>query len=193
MQQRITIHQQRRQDNFITIEEPLHISQAIKNCPGAILIECMSMWLNNMLFHQHTEEQILYELNEALALPNDIVFVLNEVGLGVIADTPLVRQYVDLSGRVAQLLAAQCDRVYFCSAGLKIKLKWVGCPASTTLTVSDENCRQLLANGLSKIRQRRAKKTHSVGISPFRSQPQIRLNALLVASQSSNARVVALL
>lgn len=123
MQQRITIHQQRRQDNFITIEEPLHISQAIKNCPGAILIECMSMWLNNMLFHQHTEEQILYELNEALALPNDIVFVLNEVGLGVIADTPLVRQYVDLSGRVAQLLAAQCDRVYFCSAGLKIKLK----------------------------------------------------------------------
>ncbi|MEQ1558913.1 MAG: bifunctional adenosylcobinamide kinase/adenosylcobinamide-phosphate guanylyltransferase [Methyloglobulus sp.] len=123
MQQRIASHQQRRQDKFITIEEPLHLSRAIKDCPGAILIECMSMWLNNMLYHQHTDDQIFHELTEALALPNDLVFVINEVGLGVIADNPLVRQFVDLSGRVAQLLAAQCDQVYLCSAGLKIKLK----------------------------------------------------------------------
>ena len=56
-------------------------------------------------------------------LPVDMVLVQNEVGLGVVADNPLARQYVDLSGKAAQLLAAQCDQLFFCCAGLSLQLK----------------------------------------------------------------------
>ncbi|MBM4206672.1 MAG: bifunctional adenosylcobinamide kinase/adenosylcobinamide-phosphate guanylyltransferase [Gammaproteobacteria bacterium] len=123
MRERITIHQQRRQDRFITLEEPLHLAQALANCPGPVLIECVSMWLNNMLFHQCSEDQIFQELTAMMALPIDLVLVLNEVGLGIIPDNPLARRYVDLSGKAAQLLAEQCNQVYFCSAGLRFALK----------------------------------------------------------------------
>jgi adenosylcobinamide kinase / adenosylcobinamide-phosphate guanylyltransferase len=123
MRQRITDHQQRRQDCFTTIEEPIKLLATLKNYPGPVLIECVSMWLNNMLYHQHSEEIVLQELNAVMQLSSDMVFVLNEVGLGVIADNPLARRYVDLSGKAAQLLGQGCDKVYFCCAGLTLELK----------------------------------------------------------------------
>ncbi len=123
LHQRIATHQQQRQDKFITLEEPLQLYEALKDRPGSVLIECVSMWLNNMLYHQKTEALVFQELAALLSLPNELVFVVNEVGMGVIADNPLARQYVDLSGKVAQLLAAQCNQVYFCTAGLKMQLK----------------------------------------------------------------------
>lgn len=123
MRQRIKIHQQRREDRFITIEEPIRLLSTLSNCPGPVLIECVSMWLNNMLYHQCTEELTLQELNTVLQLPIDMVFVQNEVGLGVIADNPLARQYVDLSGKVGQLIASKCEQVFFCCAGLALQLK----------------------------------------------------------------------
>lgn len=123
MRQRIAVHQQRRQDRFITIEAPVQLLNTLKDYPGFVLIECVSMWLNNMLYNQKTEELILQELGAVMQLNIDMVLVLNEVGLGVIADNPLARQYVDLSGKIAQLMAEQCDEVFFCCAGLKVQLK----------------------------------------------------------------------
>ena len=123
IRQRITDHQQRRQGRFSTIEEPIKLLGTLKNCSGPVLIECVSMWLNNMLYHQRTEEQILQELAAVIQLPSDMVLVQNEVGLGVIAGNPLARQYIDLSGKASQLLAAQCDKVFFCCAGLMLPLK----------------------------------------------------------------------
>jgi adenosylcobinamide kinase / adenosylcobinamide-phosphate guanylyltransferase len=123
MRTRITAHQLRREGRFITLEEPIQILQTLENCTGLVLIECVSMWLNNMLYHEKTEDLIVQELTAVLQLPIDMVFVQNEIGLGVIADNPLVRQYVDLSGKIAQLLASHCDLVYLCCAGLKIRIK----------------------------------------------------------------------
>jgi adenosylcobinamide kinase/adenosylcobinamide-phosphate guanylyltransferase len=123
MRERIRAHQQRRQDAFLTIEEPVRLLQALQQCPGPVLVECVSMWLNNQLFHGVTEADILAELEAAMQLPLTLVLVLNEVGLGIIPDNALARQYVDLSGRAAQLIAAYCERVFFCSAGLKLQMK----------------------------------------------------------------------
>jgi adenosylcobinamide kinase / adenosylcobinamide-phosphate guanylyltransferase len=123
LKQRIAEHKQRREDRFITLEEPVKLQQALAGCNSPVLIECMSMWINNMLYHKHTEQQILQELTAILNLSKDMVFVLNEVGSGVIADNPLVRQFIDISGKAAQLLAAHCDQVYFCCAGLSLQLK----------------------------------------------------------------------
>jgi adenosylcobinamide kinase/adenosylcobinamide-phosphate guanylyltransferase len=123
MRQRIIVHQQRRQDRFITLEEPVKLLNILKDCPGPVLIECVSMWLNNMLHHQQTEGFILQELNAVMRLPIDIVLVQNEVGQGVIGDNPLARRYIDLSGKAAQLLGEHCDQVFSCCAGLSMQLK----------------------------------------------------------------------
>lgn len=123
MRQRIDAHQQRRQDRFITLEEPVNLLKALKDCPGSVLIECVSIWLNNMLHHQVSEELIFQELTAVMQLDMDMVLVQNEVGLGVIADNPLARYYVDLSGKASQLLGKHCDKVFFCCAGLPLQLK----------------------------------------------------------------------
>lgn len=123
MRERIVAHQLRREDRFITLEEPIQLLNSLKDCTGFVLIECVTMWLNNMLYHKISEEKILMELTAVLQLQIDMVFVQNEVGLGVIPDNPLARQFVDLSGKAAQLLAESCDEVFFCCAGLKTRLK----------------------------------------------------------------------
>ena len=123
MQARVHIHQRRRQDSFITIEEPVKLFDALEKCQRPVLIECVSMWLNNLLYHQIPETDILQELAAVLQLPCDMVLVHNEVGLGVIADNPLARQFVDLSGKAAQLMGQYCDEVFFCSAGLRMRMK----------------------------------------------------------------------
>ena len=123
MRDRIVAHQQRRQDCFLTLEEPLELLSALKQCTAPALIECVSMWLNNMLYHEQAEERIFEELNDILLMTSDMVFVQNEVGMGIIPDNPLARKYVDISGKAAQLLGEKCDQVFFCCAGLKLRLK----------------------------------------------------------------------
>jgi len=123
MRARVRIHQQRRKDSFITLEEPIKLFDALEKCQRPVLIECVSMWLNNLLYHQIPEADILQELEAVLKLSPDMVLVHNEVGLGVIADNPLARQFVDLSGKAAQLMGHYCDEVFFCSAGLKMRMK----------------------------------------------------------------------
>ncbi|MEE7628077.1 bifunctional adenosylcobinamide kinase/adenosylcobinamide-phosphate guanylyltransferase [Methylobacter sp. Wu8] len=123
MQARIRVHQQRREDLFVTIEEPVKLFETLQKCRGPVLVECVSMWLNNQLYYQIPEADILQELGAVLQLTCDMVLVHNEVGLSVIADNRLARQFVDLSGKAAQLMGQHCEQVFFCSAGLKIKMK----------------------------------------------------------------------
>ncbi len=123
MRARILVHQQRRQDLFITLEEPVKLLEALQTCKGPVLIECVSMWLNNQLYHQISEADILQELEAVLKLSSDMVLVHNEVGLSVVADNRLARQFTDLSGKAAQLMGQYCNRVFFCSAGLTMKMK----------------------------------------------------------------------
>ena len=123
MRARIAIHQQRRQDLFVTIEEPVKLFDAVQQCQAPVLVECVSMWLNNQLYHKTSEADTLQELEAVLQLNTDLVLVHNEVGLSIVADNPLARQFVDLSGKAAQLMGHYCNQVYFCSAGLTLKMK----------------------------------------------------------------------
>lgn len=123
MQARIAVHRQQRENAFFTIEEPIKLLSTLQNCEKPVLIECVTMWLNNALYHQISESVILEELDAILQLPNELVFVHNEVGFGIIPENKLARKFVDLSGKAAQLIARYCDEVFFCSAGLKLKMK----------------------------------------------------------------------
>lgn len=123
MKARVTVHRQRRQDSFITVEEPVKLLAALQGLDHPVLVECVSMWLNNALYHQIPESDILQELDAVLQIPVELVLIHNEVGLGVIPDNRLARQFIDLSGKAAQLMGRHCDRVFFCSAGLKLQMK----------------------------------------------------------------------
>ena len=128
IKQRIQVHQERREKKFITIEEPLDLVAAVSTLKAPVLIECTTMWINNMLYHQKTKEQIIEHITKLLALPNDIVFVHNDVGSSIIPDNALAREYIDISGIVSQIIATHCDEVYHCIAGIATKIKSIGSP-----------------------------------------------------------------
>jgi adenosylcobinamide kinase/adenosylcobinamide-phosphate guanylyltransferase len=123
MRERIARHKAQRADRFESMEEPVNIRDALVNSGDTVLIECLSIWINNMLHYGKDEADIMDELHKILALEKNIVFVINEVGCGVIPDNALVREFVDINGRISQLVAAACDEVYFCSAGLQLRMK----------------------------------------------------------------------
>ena len=123
MLKRIKDHRQRRGKKFYTIEEALFLSKAIEDQKNPVLIECMTMWLNNVLHHEFSEKKIFAEIENLLSLKNDLIFVLNEVGMGIIPENSLARRFSDLSGRISQKLGESCDEVNLCVAGILVKLK----------------------------------------------------------------------
>jgi adenosylcobinamide kinase/adenosylcobinamide-phosphate guanylyltransferase len=123
MKQRIDEHKLQREDSFQTIEEPLKLYEAISTSKDIVLVECVSMWINNMLYHGFSYEDMKEELTQILALDKSVVFVLNDVGTGVIPDNKLARTFVEISGKLSQLLAKECDEVFHVLAGISSKIK----------------------------------------------------------------------
>ena len=124
MKQKIQEHKHQRSDKFYTIEEPLQLTQTLTKLQGeCVLVECLSMWLNNMLHHKKTHKQILQEVEDFCKLDLDMVFVLQDVSCSVVSEHKLVREYVNLSGIIAQKLAKSCNEVFQVTAGLQMRLK----------------------------------------------------------------------
>ena len=123
MKKRIINHRQRRGNTFKTIEEPLRLASVLRNIKCPVLVECLTMWLNNALHHKFSERKVFAEIDNLLSLECDVVFVLNEVGLGIIPENPLARKFMDLSGRISQKLGEACEEVIWCVAGNTIRIK----------------------------------------------------------------------
>ncbi|MEO1953980.1 MAG: bifunctional adenosylcobinamide kinase/adenosylcobinamide-phosphate guanylyltransferase [Campylobacterales bacterium] len=123
MQLKIKEHQENRKDDFITLEEPLKLYDAISKKQEAVLVECVSMWINNMLYHNFTFEDMQDELKNLFTLQNNIVFVINDVSNSVVSANKLTREFVNISGKLSQYIASECDEVYNTVAGISIKIK----------------------------------------------------------------------
>jgi len=123
-QERIKQHQIQRSDNFITVEEALALSDEIKKQKNsAVLVECLSIWVNNMLYHEKSFAEMQEEINKVVMLERDIVFVINDVSCGVIPENALARKFVDANGKIAQAVASECDEVYHVVAGIAMRIK----------------------------------------------------------------------
>jgi len=120
---RVNKHKLQRQDNFITIEEPLELSFIISKQTDIVLVECVSMWINNMLYHSKTEQDMIEEIEKLRHLHQRIIFVVNDVSCSVVSENKLVREFVDINGRISQLLASSCQEVYNTVAGISVKIK----------------------------------------------------------------------
>lgn len=129
MAERIAHHRARRPAHWRSVEEPLALADTLAAWARAdrcVLVDCLTLWLSNLL--GAADEQRLGRECEALleilpALPGELLFVSNEVGLGVVPMGALTRRFVDEAGRLHQAMAARCDRVLFIAAGLPLALK----------------------------------------------------------------------
>ena len=123
MKERIIQHKMQREEKFITLEEPLDIDKTIAKYKGTVLVECVSMWINNMLYHGFSFEDMQMQIKSIMKENKNIVFVLNDVGSGIIPDNKLAREFVDISGKISQLIAKDVDEVFHVIAGIGVKIK----------------------------------------------------------------------
>ena len=127
MAQRIAAHRARRGSFWHTIEEPLALAPVIAaelSLDRPLLIDCLTLWLSNLLLTDRPIEGETPALCAALRLAvGPVVLVANEVGMGLVPETPLGRRFRDAAGRLNQQVAAVADRVVFVAAGLPLVLK----------------------------------------------------------------------
>jgi adenosylcobinamide kinase/adenosylcobinamide-phosphate guanylyltransferase len=127
MAEKIRVHRARRGAHWLTVEEPLDIVTVLEHHaePGsAVLLDCLTLWLSNLLHAGRdvdTQSQLLLESLATLKGP--VVIVSNEVGLGVTPNNALSRRYLDHLGQLHQQIAAQAARVYFLVAGIATLIK----------------------------------------------------------------------
>ena len=141
MKDRIKKHQLRRGKEWITFEIPLHLHknwEQIKNVSDVILIDCLTMFTSNHIFAHgniNTQEDsnriesiILEELRlllEDINNSNDktVIFVTNEIGLGIVPENKLARYFRDITGRVNREVASAANKMYLTISGVTIELK----------------------------------------------------------------------
>jgi len=126
MAERIAAHKARRDAGWQTIEAAHGLAEALRAAPSgaAVLIDCLTLWLSNLMERGTDIETQITRLQEALAeRAGPTVIVSNEVGLGIVPDNALARRFRDLQGDLNQRLAAQADRVLIMVAGIAVAVK----------------------------------------------------------------------
>lgn len=123
MAARIQAHQARRGAGWTTVEEPLDLPAALAQ-DRPVLVDCLTLWLSNLMLGDHDVEAATARLEAALdTAAGPVILVANEVGLSIVPDNALARRFRDAAGVLNQRVAARCDRVEFVAAGLPMLLK----------------------------------------------------------------------
>ncbi|UFS72352.1 bifunctional adenosylcobinamide kinase/adenosylcobinamide-phosphate guanylyltransferase [Geomonas sp. RF6] len=131
MTERIARHQERRGAGWETVEEPLELLAALQRNEGRysiFLVDCITLWLSNLLFALEGDaSQIISRVRELAAafstFSTPLILVTNEVGMGIVPEHPLARTFRDLAGEANQIIAAAADEVYVSISGMPLKLK----------------------------------------------------------------------
>jgi adenosylcobinamide kinase/adenosylcobinamide-phosphate guanylyltransferase len=126
MAERIAHHKASRDKAWQLVEEPIYLADTLLlhcNTENCILVDCLTLWLSNCLHHncwQQQRDQLLAAFSQ---LSGKVIFVSNEVGMGVTPMGELTRRFVDESGFLHQQLASVCDNVTLVVAGLPLQIK----------------------------------------------------------------------
>lgn len=129
MARRIRDHQRERGADFQTVESPQDLVGPILACgdQDVVLIDCVTLWLSNRLLAGQAPTEILQALDATLSAVGrcraQCIFVSNEVGMGIVPDSPLGRTFRDLAGHANQRLSAAAGTVYFAAMGLILRLR----------------------------------------------------------------------
>ncbi len=133
MDERICRHKEERQGRgWQTFEEELDpaklITNDLPNSPGVVLLDCLTLWINNLLYHVEESSKdiasLCLELIAAMkASSHMFVVVSNEVGLGIVPENPLARKYRDLVGTANQCFGREAAQVILVSCGIPLYIK----------------------------------------------------------------------
>ena len=124
MRNRIAHHRARRAQGWLTRETPLDLAETLAAHTRPMLVDCLTLWLTNvMLAGRDVRGESAKMLAAAEAAKAPVVFVSNEVGLGIVPDNRLAREFRDHAGRLNQEVAKIASRVVFMAAGLPMILK----------------------------------------------------------------------
>jgi len=130
MKDRVKRHQDDRGPDWATIEEPIRIHETIdRACAQAkvILVDCLTLWLSNLLFQNKDEAGIMAALDLLETALNraacPVILVSNEVGYGIVPENSLARQFRDMAGLVNQRVAQFVDKVIVTMAGIPVQIK----------------------------------------------------------------------
>ena len=127
MSARIARHQADRGEGWRTLEAPLDLAAAVTDASvesDVVLIDCLTLWLSNLMHHDRDIESETAALIAALeASPTPVIAVSNEVGMSIVPENRLARDFRDAQGRLNQQIAASVDVVELVAAGLPLRLK----------------------------------------------------------------------
>lgn len=129
MRARIQHHRESRGADFQTVEEPLAVAEVFRHVEGhdVVVLDCLTLWLTNLLLAGNDAEAVLRQVEELASVLDrrraHAVIVTNEVGLGLVPETPLGRTFRDVAGLAHQRLAERADEVYFGVLGVMLRLK----------------------------------------------------------------------
>lgn len=126
MRERIAHHKTRRDPRWETVEAPLDLVEALGAYVSGqpVLIDCLTLWLTNVILAGRDVEAESARLVDVLAKTRGPwVVVSNEVGLGIVPDNRLAREFRDHAGRLNQMVAQRANRVLFMVAGLPMTVK----------------------------------------------------------------------
>ncbi|HUI94185.1 MAG TPA: bifunctional adenosylcobinamide kinase/adenosylcobinamide-phosphate guanylyltransferase [Xanthobacteraceae bacterium] len=129
MAARVAAHRARRGPEWRTVEAPRDLPGAIAAAPvgNAVLVDCLTLWLSNLMLGEADVIAEALRLDEVLAQTKvPIVLVSNEVGAGIVPDNALARSFRDAQGRLNQQVAARAHRVVLMVAGVPLVVKWSG-------------------------------------------------------------------
>ena len=130
MDRRIRAHKRARGKGWQTVEIPLHMTEWFRSNGSrysGVVVDCLTLWLSNLLREGVRSPQIIVRLNELLhvsrAVPGHVVLVSNELGLGLVPGDSQSRKFRTLAGQVNQRVAESADEVYFVVSGIPVRLK----------------------------------------------------------------------
>lgn len=132
MRKRIKLHKETRPKHWETFEEPKDVDLLLEKVPdvfNCIVIDCLTLLVSNLLLLNSNQKEIEDKIKKILSVlknkKTQVIIVSNEVGLGIVPEHKLAREFRDIAGRVNQLVAKQADEVWFICAGLPLKIKTI--------------------------------------------------------------------
>ena len=126
MQSRIDRHRARRDAGWRTVDAPLELPDMLVQTDGDAprLVDCLTMWLNNLIFHNRDVADEVDRLIEVISEQQaDLVMVTNEIGSGLVPQTAEARKFRDLAGELNQMVAQAASQVYLSVSGIPVKIK----------------------------------------------------------------------